>query len=308
VSDYDIIKIWDIEKGNSPNTFYIQNGVTKVVSVSDDGKRAMVGNWDNTLRLWDIEKSKSPAIIIKQHFVKEIDSSWEGEYTVFPGSDNTICVLNLKTGEIVKEIAGSSRSVTSICASENVDVIAVTEYLKNTINIFDLKKNQIRFTLDGHTDSLNCICVTGDGKRIISGAHDYTLKIWDIDKRMCLLTFRDKSCPIQISVSFDGSRIVTAHWFDKNLLVWDMESGKCHSVLTGHLNNIDTVKVTANGLYAISSSWDNTMRLWDLNCGKCLSVVYVGKRISSIGLSKNNNFIAAGTSTGEVLFFEISNL
>lgn len=305
VSSDESIKLWDIEKGTSQNIFYIQNGVTKIVNVSDIEESAIVGNWDNTLRCWEMRSAHTPTTICTEYFIEKIDSSWDGIYTVLPGPGNRICVLNLKTGEIVKEIVTPSSTITNISASEDISLAAVTEYLSKSINVYSLANDQILFTLIGHTDNVNCVCVTGDGRRLVSGADDKTIRIWELDKGLCLKVLNDRESPKYVSVSFDGSCIVTGNRFNNNLRVWDFNSKTCIHELIGHTDRIENVKVTTDGLYAASSSWDKTLRLWDLKYGKCLSILYVGRSITSIGFSKNNKYCVVGTHTGEVLFYEL---
>jgi WD40 repeat protein len=36
--------------------------------------------------------------------------------------------------------------------------------------------------LEGHTDSVSSICISPDGKKIISGGNDKTVRVWNLDK------------------------------------------------------------------------------------------------------------------------------
>jgi WD domain, G-beta repeat len=44
-------------------------------------------------------------------------------------------------------------------------------------------------TLEGHSDRVNGVAVTADGRRAVSASWDNTLKVWDLDTGSCLATF-----------------------------------------------------------------------------------------------------------------------
>jgi WD40 repeat protein len=63
-----------------------------------------------------------------------------------------------------------------------------------------------------------------DGKRIVSGSSDNTLKVWDAQTGQETLTLKGHYDRV-LSVSFspDGKRIVSGS-YDKTLKVWDISS------------------------------------------------------------------------------------
>ena len=44
----------------------------------------------------------------------------------------------------------------------------------------------------GHTQTVNCISVTVDGLRAVSGSEDKTLRVWDLATGACLRTLQVK--------------------------------------------------------------------------------------------------------------------
>ena len=76
----------------------------------------------------------------------------------------------------------------------------------------------------------------------------------------------------QVSVTFDGNHGVSI--VDDNVLqVWDLTSGRCVHVLSGHTKKVTCLVVTPDGQRAVTGSDDGTLRIWDLLSGNCLRAI-----------------------------------
>ena len=80
------------------------------------------------------------------------------------------------------------------------------------------------FTLKGHSDTVCSVSFSPDGKRIVSGSRDKTLKVWDAQTGKETLTLKGHTSPVRsVSFSPDGKRIVSGS-HDKTVKVWDISS------------------------------------------------------------------------------------
>ena len=55
--------------------------------------------------------------------------------------------------------------------------------------MWDLETGGALRTLEGHSDTVNGVAVTPDGRRAVSASHDHTLKAWDLESGVLLATF-----------------------------------------------------------------------------------------------------------------------
>jgi WD40 repeat protein len=142
-------------------------------------------------------------------------------------------------------------------------------------------------TLYGHTDAVNAVAITPDGKKVVSASRDKTIKIWDFDTGHELKTLYGHQDWVEdLAISPDGSAIVSASK-DKTIKVWDLNSGHEIRTLAGHTEAVTTVAFSSDGsrvisashesnlvvdewglLDPISSSNENKLKVWDFKAGK----------------------------------------
>ena len=76
-------------------------------------------------------------------------------------------------------------------------------------------------TLKGHSGWVNSVSFSPDGKRIVSGSVDKTLKVWDAETGQEVLTLNGHTQTVtSVSFSPNGRRIVSGS-YDNTLKVWD---------------------------------------------------------------------------------------
>ena len=84
----------------------------------------------------------------------------------------------------------------------------------------------------GHSKSISSIAISPDGKNIVSGSIDKTIKVWDFKTGECLNSLEGHSdCVRSIAISPDGKNIVSGS-DDTTIKVWDFKN----------VNNIYTIE------------------------------------------------------------------
>ena len=84
--------------------------------------------------------------------------------------------------------------------------------------------------IDGHKSQVTCLTFTYDGRRLITGSADRTVRIWDAETGQELLTLTDtKQDVTAVAVDADGKRLAASAGSDLltgEILLWDGSDSK----------------------------------------------------------------------------------
>jgi tRNA A-37 threonylcarbamoyl transferase component Bud32 len=117
-------------------------------------------------------------------------------------------------------------------------------------------------TFQGHAGPVNSVAFSPDGKRIVSGSQDRTLRVWDAETGKETLTLKGHTDPVNSAAfSPDGKRIVSGS-ADGTVKVWDAETGHETITLKGHTGEVFSVAFSPDGK-RIASGCSDKILVWD---------------------------------------------
>jgi hypothetical protein len=112
---------------------------------------------------------------------------------------------------------------------------------------------------------VSSVAISPDGRFVLSGGLDNTLRLWDMKTGACVRIFKGHEDWVRcVAISPDG-RFALSGSHDKNLRLWDLRTGECLHILKGHEDWVSSVAFSPDGRYALSGSHDNTLRLWEFD-------------------------------------------
>ena len=171
------------------------------------------------------------------------------------------------------------------------------------------KFSEITFSAEGHLNSICAVTVTPDGKRIISGSRDKTIRIWDLESGAPI------GKPIEghsnyvtaVAVTPDGKRIISGS-YDNTIRVWDLETGtQIGKTIEGHRCVVSSVVITPDGKHIISGSWDNTIRVWDLHNGLPIGNPIIGHKFSvyAVAVTPDGKYVISGSGDKTIRIWDL---
>ncbi|KIM20971.1 hypothetical protein M408DRAFT_305789 [Serendipita vermifera MAFF 305830] len=136
----------------------------------------------------------------------------------------------------------------------------------------------IQNVLLGHTDWVTRVAFSPDGRRIVSGSRDRTVRVWDAETGDVVSGPFEGffGCVSSVAFSPDGRRIVSGSR-DRTVRVWDAETGDVVSgPFEGHTDYVRSVAFSPDGQRIVSGSGDMTVRVWDSETGAVVAIPFEG--------------------------------
>jgi hypothetical protein len=160
-------------------------------------------------------------------------------------------------------------------------------------------------SLRGHTNDVFSLAITADGKTLVSGSADKTIKLWDLatGKEQTTLKWR-ASGVYSLSIAAD-SKILAAGSFDGTIVLWDLATGKQLATLEGHSDDV-SVALTADGRTLASGSLDKTeaVKIWDVATGKPRQTLQTEK-VRTVAISGDGKTLAWATWNKTVTVWDV---
>lgn len=177
-----------------------------------------------------------------------------------------------------------------------LDVVTEIDDIQNIIRSY-IDEWYLDKKFDAHTDSIRAIAITQDGKKIISGSFDQTIKIWNVgDENILKLdsTINVDNPIIAMAITLDCSKAIV-NCANGSIYICDLNSFKILKKLPISLD-IVSLKITPDSKKLITGCGDNKLRVYDLDTYKLFLTVsgHIG-RITSIAVTSDSQKVISGS-------------
>ncbi|GMR59706.1 hypothetical protein PMAYCL1PPCAC_29901 [Pristionchus mayeri] len=112
-------------------------------------------------------------------------------------------------------------------------------------------------------------CMALHGKILVSGSRDTTLRVWNIETGECLQHLIGHLAAVRC-VQFNGVKVASGA-YDFTVKIWDVVSGECVHTLQGHTNRVYSLLMDTDRDVVVSGSLDTTIRVWNMTTGMCIA-------------------------------------
>lgn len=222
---------------------------------------------------------------------------------IITGSDDhSITVYNSQTGERRFKLEGHDGGVWAL---QYVGDSLVSGSTDRSVRVWDIKRGKCTHCFTGHTSTVRCLEVllpvnvgtdpaTGAPIMapkfpvIITGSRDATLRVWKLPPPVpdhvtaeqidllgpqngdayFLRSLQGHASSVR-ALSGHGNTVVSGS-YDTTVRVWNIDTGECRWVLTGHAQRVYSAVLDYKRNRCISGSMDWFVKVWSLDTGTLL--------------------------------------
>ena len=289
------------------------SGAVQIVGLSPDGRFAVSGSTDGTLKFWDIATGRviyTSYHHLDQQFVNAIRGNNYSEITLSPqvncieisgngelllsgATDGNIIVSEIKSGKMLRTYRRHSKSVNAVSFSKNAN-LSVSGDADGVIHLWQTNTGSTigSFDINLRSSKITALDLSPDSQTILAGDSEGVIRIIDIGTEQSIQILGHHSSRISvIEFSANGRMALTASW-DGSVKLWGIHPQRELKSSIDHENKVVAVKFDTNGKGILSCSSDGTVKLWDARLGhlKMIRINHHGG-VNSAAFSSDERFV-----------------
>lgn len=223
------LRVWDLRSTDSVRT--IDANANGPVSFSPDGTRIAAAR-ANDIVILDV----NTGAVIRQLNTRvfglwgehSIEFSHDGRHLFSGGVDRHVRKWNLDNGAVEQAIENTNYEINALFSINDIAITTDGRYVASgarggtDIRIVDAQSGQTLRMLTGHSHGLISVSFSADGRHLVSGAYDKTLRLWDTKTGESLFALQGHNGVVNsVAFSADGHRLLSGS-SDGTLRVWTL--------------------------------------------------------------------------------------
>jgi hypothetical protein len=264
---------------------------------------ALVERWINQGAIYDGGSPVRPLVELARHTmlrdapksyarpmpVAALAFSSDGKQLVV-GGYYELTFWNVDDTLLARRIGGMPEKISAAAWSPAGNLLAVAGGSPNqwgTVLLVEPKTDAKPQYLCDLPETALAVAFSPDGKRLVAGCGDRTVRIFDVATGKQIWVLRHHADWVQsVAFSRDGKRLVSASR-DRTVRVFDPDTGQIQTTFAGHETPVITAAFLSNGLAVFSLAHEKEIRLWDAVSGKKRSEILLAKEAQAMAVGSD---------------------
>lgn len=183
-------RLWDVATGQEALQEPLRHdNWVYGLAFSPDGRRLATASYDNTAAIWDIVSGQRVFTLTGHtNDVNDVAYSPDGSLIATASFDNSVRLWNASSGQPIRDPLEYNDDVTGLAFSPDGETL-VTVGVEGAW-VLAVPSYEKLFELEGHNKWVRDVAFSSDGKHVVTGSYDNTIRIWDTASRALVKTIR----------------------------------------------------------------------------------------------------------------------
>ncbi|ORX61802.1 WD40 repeat-like protein [Hesseltinella vesiculosa] len=185
--------------------------------------------------------------------------SHSGRYLASASSDQTCIIWDMQTLQRMKRLHCPTDA--SFCGWSPDDSKIVVCGHGGMFITWDPFKGTLLQEFEGHTDDVACCVWLPDGRHLISGSRDNTIRLWNMDGEVVTQMKEERV----VDMAFNGDQLIVIT-FQKKISVYNLQGLQFYKAFDiAEQYRMTSLRVSQDGRLALVNLEDQSIHLWDLS-------------------------------------------
>ena len=238
--------------------------------------------------------------------VYSVAFSPDGQIFASESVDNTIQLLQVADGSLIRTLTGHTNPVYSVAFSPDGQTLASGSY-DGTIRLWRVADGSLIRTLRGHhEDMVSSVAFSPDGQTLASGSNG-TIRLWRTSDGHLIRTLMGHAARVySVAFSPDGQTLASGS-VDNTIRLWRVADGSLIRTVTGDTGHIFSVAFSPDGQILASGLVDNTIRLLQVADGSLIrTLTGHTDHVACVAFSPDGQILASGSWDNTIRLWQVA--
>ncbi len=192
-----------------PRSFDGHTGRVTQLAWSDDGRRALSGSEDRTLRLWEVADGR-PLLTLEGHeaVITALAVDWRHDRVLSGAKDGSVWLWSLEKAGRLRRFQGHLKAITAL-SLDRAGRLALSASADGTVRLWEVASGRCLFTHAIGSGAVTQGALAADGHHVLAMDDRWRMKLWSIhpEKRerapFMLSRIRDSETVLATQTAYD---------------------------------------------------------------------------------------------------------
>lgn len=281
-----------------------------------DRNLIITGGMDDVGLVWNLETQSSIAVNGAKDSVSTVAFSHDGTYAALGAENGAVLIVCTDTADAPSTpLDGPGDAVLFLCWHPRGPVLLAGS-ADNVAYMWNAAKARFMMAFAGHEDSVSCGRFSANGKLVVTGSLDSSVRVWNPSEGTTLVRIQtgvpglrgvfhvaDVHCLSVGSENSTASMLIASGCAAGEVIISHCESGQLLFRLPRHEGGVESVEFAPSFVKPVllaTAGADGIIRLWDVNSSQERFKFVQGGVITKVVWHPQKPLIASASSSGTI--------